>query len=178
MKTWAKLGIVLAVLAGLGAGAWAFKATYDAGHTAGKQQCEAAQAKANTKAQTRANKKAKADLKRAQTVGHAQEQDRAAIDEFFTALAKESLNEAADPVDSCVLPDARLRRWNAANAGRVDSADQGGAAGQPDPSAGEVAQGVDREGARLGDQPPGGDALIPPAGHPDVQPAEIPGDQT
>lgn len=39
----------------------------------------------------------------------------------FKYLEREAKNDAPNSVDSCVLPDERLQRWRAANAGTSDS---------------------------------------------------------
>ncbi|MES1977522.1 MAG: hypothetical protein V4451_05765 [Pseudomonadota bacterium] len=174
-----KWALGLGALAFAATVAWSYGAVYDAGVDAGKQKCENTQGKSNAKQQVKANKKTTADLKRGEATGNANEQSRAEIETFFSNLAKESANEAADPFDSCVLPDARVRRWNAASAGRFDTADQGRTAGQPHAGASAAAATGARpeQGQGLGGQPPAGVQGLPLAGNALLQPAGLSGDQ-
>ncbi|MFI5447741.1 hypothetical protein [Polaromonas sp. UC242_47] len=178
MKTWVKWCIAIAVIACLAAIGRAEVALYEHGKKVGKQECEEAHTKSDKKQQSKANAKTKGDLKRADASGNAQEKGRAAVDQFFEQLTKDSSHEAADSVDSCVLPDARLRRWNSANAGRVDTADQGGAARELDTGTGPAATGGNGQGARSGGESPSGGQGVPPARNADVQSAGLSGGQS
>ncbi|WP_293602709.1 MULTISPECIES: hypothetical protein [unclassified Polaromonas] len=175
LSIYAKAAIAIAALGCLLAIGYAFKATYEAGQRDGTATCESKQTKSNEKQQVKANVKTKKDLKRAADTGNAQELGRAAVEHVFDQLAKDAKNETADPFDSCVLPDPRVRKWNAANAGRLDPADQGGTAGKPDAGAAGPAALDQRGGAAAGSQSPGGGQGLPPAGDANVQPAGLSG---
>ena len=158
------------VLAGLGGALLGFVGGmhYDGLKTALAQQT--AVAKAGTKVQA----KASADIKRATTTGTQVARQSQALDDFFTGLYSEQTHAPADPVDGCVLPAERLRRWTDANRWRADSS---GATGQHDgttatPAATPV--GVDA-GSRS--ESPAGDPAVSPAGDPVLRAAGVSGDQ-
>ncbi|MBK1683422.1 hypothetical protein CKO18_07490 [Rhodoferax fermentans] len=147
---------------------------YDLGASSGQTTCEAAQLKVNEKAEATQKADTQAVIKRADVVGTRQERGRVAVNTFFNQLAKDQDHAPADPVDSCVLPAERLRRWADANAGHTT---EGAAPGQPDSTAPAVATPGLRPDAGLGIKPPGHSAGLSPAGSADVQPAVLPGDQ-
>ncbi|MDR3370688.1 hypothetical protein [Rhodoferax sp.] len=149
---------------------------YDLGASSGKNICEVTQLKVNEKAEATQKADTQAVIKRADVVGTRQERSRVAVTTFFNQLAKDQDHAPADPVDSCVLPAERLRRWTDANAGHVDTS-EGTAPSQPDSAAPAVATSGLRPDARLGIQPPGHSAGLSPAGLADVQSAGLSGDQ-
>ena len=162
---WAAITVAaLAVVYGL-------EALYQNGFATGKNACEKAQADTVVKAETQVKATAKKDIARATATGRQAEQSRRAIDTVFAQLAEEAAHENPDPVDSCVLPAERLRRWNAANHGGADS---GAAPGQPIDAAAAAAASPVGPDAGPGGQPPGGSQGLPPTGGADVQPVGLP----
>lgn len=150
----------------------------------GRTQCQAATNAASTKAVTQqaadVASSAASAISRATTTGHTAESSRARINAHFTRLATEARHDPIDPVDSCVLPADRLRRW--ADANRGDSAasapDQGATTAQPDHSASAPATTRFWPHIRLGGEPSGRRPGLSPAGQPALQPARVPGDAT
>jgi hypothetical protein len=140
----------------------------------GKSQCELKRSTDTNKGLVKQKAVAQKTVNRAATTGAKQEQQRVALDEFFNRLEKEQAHAPADPVDSCVLPPDRLRRWADANAGR---ADQGAASSEPDRAAQAPANAGLRPGAGLGIKPPRDGARLSPTGGPALQPAGVSGGQ-
>lgn len=147
---------------------------YDLGASSGQTTCEVTQLKVYQKAETTQKADTQAVIKRADVVGTRQERGRVAVNTFFNQLAKEQDHAPADPVDSCVLPAERLRRWTDANAGH---ATEGATTGQPDSTAPTVTTTGLWPDAGFGIKPPGHSEGLSPAGPADVQPAVVPGDQ-
>jgi hypothetical protein len=167
MRILAVLLAVAALLAGL-------YGIYGWGRSDGNAACIAAQAKAADVGRAKQKVKTRADIKRGVATGAVHEQNRAALDAFFDQLTQEQADAPPDPVDSCVLPPDRLRRWNAANAGGPD---QDGTAAQPHRAASAAATGTDGQGAGPGDQSPGSGEGVPPPRLADVPAAGVRGDQ-
>lgn len=139
-----------------------------------RQQVDLRQAQATVQAQAQVAEVARTDVARSVATGAKREQSRLALEHVFTQLDTEAAHAPADFVDSCVLPDERLRRWHAANAGGADS---GAAPGQLDDAARAVAATGIGGDAGSGGQPPAGGTAVPPAGIADLPAAAVPGDQ-
>lgn len=123
---------------------------------------------------------AETTLARGNKASGQREQARARIDTIFHNLEAEARHDPSHPVDACVLPPDRLRRWAAANAGPTrpaDPDDQGGAASQPDAAAPATDHAPLGGDARPGGRPQGGGQAVPPVGRADVRPPEVPGDR-
>jgi hypothetical protein len=146
---------------------------YTVGRAHERLSCEAVQSKAQLKSQGQVITQAGADIKRASRIGRAREADSAHVDAFFNRLAEEARHVPTDPVDSCVLPDERLRLWADANAGAFDP---GATASERDSAASAPAAAELWPDARLGGQPPGGGQGLSPARQPALPAAAAPGD--
>lgn len=118
-----------------------------------------------------------ADTTRAQATGRAFETRRVQIQTVFQTLNNDALNEvqhatqttpmATVDSDACVLPDARLLRWQAANAASLAHADParaGAATAESDNTARSAAAADQRGDAGVGIQPPRGSPDVSPAG--------------
>jgi hypothetical protein len=174
----------LLAFAVLSAGAMALRfavqAVYDRGVAAGRTQCQASVATATVQGQqqqaAQVLAQATADITHAQAAGRVREVERVRIQTVFQVIEKEARHAPPDPVDSCVLPDDRLRLWAAANAGALEPLAPGAGAPGAQPDAGPAAAapaGIGPDAGPGGQPPPGGDA-VPLAGQPDVQPAAAP----
>jgi hypothetical protein len=114
----------------------------------------------------------------AQATGTKAERKRSRINAHFNRLNEEARHDTPDPVDACVLPPDRLRRWAAANAGDGASTSRSAAsaaATQPHhgtPTASGPGIGPD-EGS--GSQSPGRGPRVSPAGQPALPPTEVHG---
>ncbi len=110
-----------------------------------------------------------ADTTRAQTTGRTFETRRTQIQTVFKTLNNDAFNEvlhetktlpmATVDSDACVLPDARLLRWQAANAATLANADPArtSAATPESDNTARAATAADQRGdAGVGSQPPGG----------------------
>lgn len=90
------------------------------------------------------------DIKRGQQAGQRADASAQRVDRYFHQLDEDARHDAPTPVDNCVLPDGRLQRWRAANAGPFASA----AAAQSDAGAGHVAATGERSHAGPGGESP------------------------
>lgn len=114
----------------------------------------------------------------AQVTGTNAERARARITQHFNRLEQEARHDPPSPVDACILPPDRLRRWAAANAG--DSAAlapiERTTGAQPDHSASAAAASGIGPHAGSGGQPQGGGFGLSPTGQPVLSPAQTHGD--
>lgn len=62
-------------------------------------------------------KRIDSDIKRGQKAGQRVDASAQRIDRYYHQLEEDARHDAPAPVDDCVLPDIRLQRWRAANAG-------------------------------------------------------------
>jgi nitrogen fixation-related uncharacterized protein len=144
---------------------------YSWAYTNGQTDCQRTTAVAALKAQERAAEKANQQIAKAQRLGNAREQGSRALDAFFKTLTEEASHAPPAAIDLYVLPAARLRAWNDANAGYADSS---APTSQPDPAPTAAAPSSLGQASGLGGQPPRGSAPIPPASPADVPAAELP----
>lgn len=121
---------------------------------------------------------AASDVSRAQAAGAQTERTRNRINAHFTRLAEEARHDPIDPVDSCVLPAVRLRRWESANAGDSGSTAsvEGAPASQPDSATAASASTGLRSDLGPGSESQGSRPGLSPAGQPALQPAQVHGD--
>lgn len=154
---------MLLVVAAAAAGYWR-------GVHQGAINCKAGQMAAVQQAQQTVATTAVEAIALTVTTGRQHEAKRAAITRQFETLTTQAAHDKPMPVDDCVLPAERLQRWADANAG---AADTGAAPGQPDNPAAPAATARVGPDARPGGQPPPSGPGLPPAGQPDVQPADV-----
>jgi hypothetical protein len=149
----------------------------------GRKQCQQAVSASTT--QTVVKQAAEAASEVASQVAHATstgtafERSRTGINAHFNRLATEARHAPSSPADSCVLPADRLRLWESANDGsdHATTDDQGATTGQPGAATSAAATtGIGPDG-RPGSQPPGGGAVVPPAGSTALQPPRLFGDR-
>jgi hypothetical protein len=116
--------------------------------------------------------KAASDIDRADKAGRAFEGARTRISSIYQRLDNEARHDTPDPIDRCVLPAERLRRWSAANAGPVPATtgpDQGAAASRADRTAPATPAADLGPDPRPGSQPPSGGPGLPPDGGPTLR---------
>lgn len=156
----------------------------DTGVRLGQAECTTAAASSavtrTTAAAANVASQADAAIARSGKAGALQERARARIDTHFNHLEQEARHDVPNPVDACVLPVDRLRRWAAANAGPGGDrypTDQGAAATQRDQAPSEPAAASIGRDARSGSQPPPSSRGVSSTGSAALQPAEVPGDR-
>ena len=197
IPVWVKAVAIVLALAALGGVLWGGHAAYNtqlttrynAGYAAGKAEFERLHAQASTSAREQQIKQAETDRATAAAAGASHEQRRTAVDARFdqlnnqlaTAHAKGTRHERSSNADRCTVDDAdlpaeRLRIWRAANSGGADraAAAESAPASQSAGSSPSTATAGGWRNQDAGTQPPGSDAVLPPAGDADVRPAEVP----
>ncbi|WP_080484177.1 hypothetical protein [Burkholderia cenocepacia] len=90
------------------------------------------------------------DIKRGQQAGQRADASVQHVDRYFHQLDEDARHDAPAPVDDCVLPDVRLQRWRAANAGPFASS----ATAQSDARTGHAAAASERPNAGPRIEPP------------------------
>jgi hypothetical protein len=162
---------------------WLFGIVMQSSRATGYTVCAVAAASqavtATAQAASQAATQAQADITRGNQAAATNERAQVRIVTLYRTIESEARHAAPAPVDRCVLPDERLRIWQAANAGPVgptDPADQSGPASQPDPAASTPEPTQLGADARPGNQPPVGRPDLPPTRGQVLQPAALPGD--
>lgn len=165
LLSWAvPLGLLAFMAASLGG--------YSHGVDVAATRCKASTSAAVVQGQQQAASAAQVVIAKSAQVGRAREVFRAQVDRTFDTFIQEAAREPVAPVDDCMLPDDRLRRWAAANAGTTDT---GTAAAELDEPAPPPAGPGIRPHARPGSQPLGSGEGLPPSGEPALPAAAVSG---
>ncbi|MGK8195213.1 hypothetical protein [Burkholderia cepacia] len=129
-------------------------ATHGAAYFIGRANGKSAATRENATAAQRAYqgdiKRIDREIKRGQQAGQRADASVQHVDRYFHQLDEDARHDPPAPVDDCVLPDVRLQRWRAANAGPFASA----AAVQSDASAGHASPTGERPHTGPGSEPP------------------------
>ncbi|UTV56142.1 hypothetical protein [Burkholderia arboris] len=125
-------------------------AAYFVGRANGKSAATHDNAAAAQRAYQGDVKRIDRDIKRGQQAGKRADSSTQRVDRYFHQLDEDARHDPSAPVDDCVLPDVRLQRWRAANAGPFASA----AAAQSNASTGHAAAASERTHARPGSESP------------------------
>ena len=127
--------------------------------------------KAEQQAHQAVKEKARTDIKRATATSKAREQDRTALDTLYQRLDREAADAPTAADDHYVLPDERLQRWRAANAGGTDHST---ATGQSDGRAEQAPAAALGAHPGSGGEPQGRGKGLSPAGIPVLPAAAVP----
>lgn len=138
--------IVLAVLAPVAT----HLAAYLVGRADGKSVAADARLADAQRAYQADRNRVEGDIERGQKAGARADKSSQRVERYYKKLEEEAHHDATTPIDDYVLPDERLQRWRAANAGPFASAP----ATEPDASPRASAATAERAGKGSGGQSP------------------------